>query len=841
MRGMGFLRRVSGRLSALLGEPGGRAPEGGDGPRPRTCQVLFVNGCDLPTLRRYRVTHQREQLELWGVTTDEVHYCSVCDADAERADVFVVYRCPLTDAVESFLSRVHALGKRAYFDVDDLVTSTSYTDDLPVVRAMSPADREVFEDGVRRTGRTLALCDGAVVTTERLAAELGKVVPEVLVNRNVASREMAELSRRARESVRRDPARVVIGYFSGSMTHNADFQQALPSVVEVLSARPNVYLELVGDLELPPELRPFSERVVFAEKVSWQELPALVASADINLAPLEPTLFNEAKSENKWTEAALVGVPTVASDFGAFARVVEHGVTGMLCSTRRDWTEALLSLVDDRALREAMGRRALARCLERHVTSRTGFPLARFLCGLPADIDHLVPADEGLRREWVDGHLVARGLRRGSLSFDPEPWASVSLDERLGRLRAARAEGRRALVCVYERACGDTATFRYFGYNVAQRLESSGSWFSTYLFVDELGSAQELLDMAAALMLVRCRVRPELVSLATWAKGAGVRVAYLIDDDALGADRAPHIIDLMAADPTSEFERAFWTGTTERFRLASELADCLVVPNGYFARLLSRRQGRPVLVVHSSVNDEQVAVANAICSSRGPATDARFVVGYFSGTSSHQGDFALVRDALVSFLQRHDDAALLLGGSLTLDEGLLELAGRGRVTVMPRVDYVTLQYLQASVDVVLAPLVADEFANCKSGLKVFEAGIVGTPACASPAFSYVEAIEQGETGFVCDGARDWEQALETLYEHPAARGRMGLAARERALARYYGDAVTDEIASACDAIASAASLPVPDEVAAVVAGAAVSNWDDPFEASPAFAPRPDAG
>ena len=74
-----------------------------------------------PTLRRYRVEHQREQLELWGVSTGEVHYLSVSPLDAERADVFVIYRCAVSEQVEEFVRRAHELGKRVYFDVDDLV------------------------------------------------------------------------------------------------------------------------------------------------------------------------------------------------------------------------------------------------------------------------------------------------------------------------------------------------------------------------------------------------------------------------------------------------------------------------------------------------------------------------------------------------------------------------------------------------------------------------------------------------------------------------------------------------------------------------------------------------
>ena len=62
---------------------------------------------------------------------------------------------------------------------------------------------------------------------------------------------------------------------------------------------------------------------------------------DINLAPLENTIFNEAKSENKWMEAALVKTVTVASDVGAFHDCVEHKVTGILCKDAGEWEAEL--------------------------------------------------------------------------------------------------------------------------------------------------------------------------------------------------------------------------------------------------------------------------------------------------------------------------------------------------------------------------------------------------------------------------------------------------------------------------------------------------------------------
>ena len=74
----------------------------------------------------------------------------------------------------------------------------------------------------------------------------------------------------------------------------------------------------MGELDLPPQLEPWRDRIELEPFADWRELPARIASVDINLAPLRETVFNRAKSENKWIEAALVKVPTVASDVGGF-------------------------------------------------------------------------------------------------------------------------------------------------------------------------------------------------------------------------------------------------------------------------------------------------------------------------------------------------------------------------------------------------------------------------------------------------------------------------------------------------------------------------------------------
>lgn len=836
-----FGARVRNKLAKIVAARRPSQPEEADhtGNVP-SCDVLFVNGCDLPALHRYRVLHQREQLEILGISTDEVHYTQTCAQDAQRAEVFVVYRCPITPGVEACIAAAHQLGKRVYFDVDDLVTSTSYTDALPVVQAMSEQDKAVFDDGVNRNGQTLALCDGAIVTTERLAQELGKVVPTVLVNRNVASLQMAELSQAARLAAQReersDTDRVTIGYFSGSMTHNADFQEVLPALVEAMAQRSELYLKVVGDLELPPELEPYQERVVHAQRVDWTELPQLIASVDINLAPLEPTLFNEAKSENKWTEAALVGVPTIASDFGAFKRMMSHGETGLLCAGTQAWKEAILALVDDAQMRVTIGERARLWVLAHGTTRSTGGALANLLMPEKNGIDTLTPAGEEDRTALVSALLTARGLTPQAASYDDKPWLGASLEQRRFAAQAGLTAGRQLAIFVYERACGDDATFRYYGYNAVQRLGSSQRWAGIWLFVDELDEERELLAQASAVILIRCRIRPELIRLAQHCADHDVPLSYLLDDHALGAQTASRIIQAMATNPADPFERAFWTGTTERFRLASELCSSLITPVGFYSELLRASSGKPVFTLHASLNDEQVSVANHILETRGGSlADRRFLVAYLSGTASHNADFALVESSLVAFLSQHPQACLLLGGHLRLSEALLPFLQTGQLVLVPRVDYVTLQYLQAAADLILAPLVIDDFTNCKSGLKVFEAGVVGTPACASPSSAYCEAIVDGTTGFVCRDAKDWLAALEWLAASEDVRASMGTAARAKALARYYGSTILAEIEDACDGVAALSPVPTFADVAAAVADKDIADWDNPFTTNPAFA------
>lgn len=350
--------------------------------------VLFINGSCAEHPVRYRVLHQMEQLKMAGAECAKVYYEDIEPGMADNYRIFIFYRCECIREVKELIGRARSLKKTVLFDVDDLVVDTMYTDQIPFVQAYPPDTKKVFDACIMRTNETLRLCDAAITTTEALAEELRKYVPKAYINRNTASAEMVSLSEKARREYRREEyagdecgkegnrdstgERIWLGYFSGSATHDQDFRLISPILERLLQEYPEIRLLLVGELDVPEGLKRFGKRIIRKPATDWRKLPELIVQTDINLAPLEDTLFNRAKSELKWFEAALVRVPTVASRVGAFAEMIEDGKTGVLCgNTVEEWYRGLEQLIKDEKYREQIGRTAYDHVMKHCTTEST--------------------------------------------------------------------------------------------------------------------------------------------------------------------------------------------------------------------------------------------------------------------------------------------------------------------------------------------------------------------------------------------------------------------------------------------------------------------------------------
>lgn len=327
--------------------------------------ILIIDGVEniIPQCTRYRVLNKAEQLRKNGFTVKVVNVSEFEISQARYASHIIIYRAPWSYQLQFLCDTAKRDKKPVYFDIDDLVFDTVYTDQLSYTQGLSEKDKGNYDAGVKNYGKMLAACDGAITSTFQLKEELLKYKDKVLLNRNRASSDLIEISSHFIKDYSQQDSKVKIGYFSGSISHNENFELIKPAIQSLLAVYKNMELHIVGHLDIPEDMKPYQQQIVVHDYVDWKDLPQLISRIDINLAPLVDSVFNRAKSEIKWIEAALVKVPTVASHIGAFSDMVKDGETGLLAKDG-EWKEKLESLILSSDLRQKLAENAYDFVLE---------------------------------------------------------------------------------------------------------------------------------------------------------------------------------------------------------------------------------------------------------------------------------------------------------------------------------------------------------------------------------------------------------------------------------------------------------------------------------------------
>lgn len=338
---------------------------------PRDQYILLIDGVEniIPQCTRYRVLNKAEQLRKHGFAVKVVNLSDFQLSMAQNASHIIIYRSPISPELLRLCHLAKEYGKPVFFDIDDLVFDTVYTDQLSYTQGLNSVEKGNYDAGVRNYGYMLENCDGAITSTNQLQEELKKYQNKVLLNRNLASDDLIAVSSQYIKDYSQTSDIVKIGYFSGSISHNENFELIKPAIKQLLKKYSNVQLHIVGILDIPKDMKPFENQIVTHDYVDWDKLPALISEVDINLAPLVDSIFNRAKSEIKWIEAALVKVPTVASKIGAFSDVVIDGETGLL-ATDDQWFDKLEALVLSPDLRQKLAESAYRAVLENCTLSK---------------------------------------------------------------------------------------------------------------------------------------------------------------------------------------------------------------------------------------------------------------------------------------------------------------------------------------------------------------------------------------------------------------------------------------------------------------------------------------
>jgi glycosyltransferase involved in cell wall biosynthesis len=345
--------------------------------------VGWVASVGDPFTTRYRVSNLSAALRAHGLRSTVLPSDGLDASLLESCATVVLCRVAWDDAIAAEVARLRESGTRIVFDVDDLVFDPSRVGlTSPGPNQVAPR-RHLF--GRYRT--TLLEADAVTVSTSPLRDEVAALGRPVAVVPNNLGLDVLErwtdptVARARRDARDGDPGTVRIAYLSGTATHVQDVREMAGAVAGVLRSNPAVELHVVGPVELPPELAGL--RVVRHPLQRYHDLFALLATMDVNLAPLElENDFTDGKSELKVFEAALLGVPTIASPTRPYAAAIDHGRTGMLAATGGEWRAALDAIVGDSDLREALGAAARTDVAPRFAVHRVAGVAARLLSSL---------------------------------------------------------------------------------------------------------------------------------------------------------------------------------------------------------------------------------------------------------------------------------------------------------------------------------------------------------------------------------------------------------------------------------------------------------------------------
>lgn len=315
-------------------------------------KILYIVGCLEGESKRYRVFNLIEAMQNKNVYAEwkyEIDKQLNDQMYIEQFDIIVLFRAAYSDNIEKIIKIAKKLSIPTVFDVDDLVFDDMIVDKIDGIKNFTYSEREEYLSGVRRYNQTFVSCDYATSSTEYLAKYMCKKGKKAYVIKNSLNNKQIQISQNLNISKNND--KIILGYLSGSKTHNKDFEQVVNAIKRIMSEYDNVFLRVIGYLDIENYMQDYIDRVEKKDFVKWEDLCKETYKLDINLAPLEMNNeFCEGKSELKYFESALVGVPTIASATDTFNICIKNNVNGLLCENKDDWYIAIKRLIEDHDL-----------------------------------------------------------------------------------------------------------------------------------------------------------------------------------------------------------------------------------------------------------------------------------------------------------------------------------------------------------------------------------------------------------------------------------------------------------------------------------------------------------
>jgi glycosyltransferase involved in cell wall biosynthesis len=346
-------------------------------------KILIINGAEKTVSEVHRVFHLQEKLDYLGIpsfvlTRNQLNLFS--PGDLQNFDLLFIHRSRASDHLMKLIDLFQASKKPVFYDIDDLVFDQEIVGQLAFLKRATPEFRQAFLQEMSETLDIMKKSDLIITPTQFLSDYIKKkyaLATEVLHNHldqdslNIGKQIFAE---------KLPSNKVTLAYFPGTRTHEKDFDSIERVLLDLLKRYPQLYLKIVGHLQLNQKFSPYQARISQQKAVPYRKFMQTFRGVDINVAPLEyGSDFCEAKSELKFIFAAAAAIPSVVTDTAANRFAIQQGKNGFLCKNSKDWQEALSSLIQDKKLRAEMGKAAYDFCYKVYTPEFQAKELAKIL------------------------------------------------------------------------------------------------------------------------------------------------------------------------------------------------------------------------------------------------------------------------------------------------------------------------------------------------------------------------------------------------------------------------------------------------------------------------------
>lgn len=256
-----------------------------------------------------------------------------------RPEIVITNRlgCRDTTELKLFLQQINLSNSKLFYDIDDNLLQLH--DNHP--------ENEYYKNKKEIILSLLKESDCVWTSTERLAKELSPYCRKILTIENYLDEKLLET--KSHYVIPNEKFKIL---YMGTTSHQNDLKEVLPALEKLAINGIDFELNLIGikdDESLEEWIKVIhapTEASYYPHFMRWLKT---LNRFDLGIAPLELSDFNDCKSDIKFWDYTAMGIPTLASNVGAYKRIIKDGENGLLADNSADsWFEKLNWAINNR-------------------------------------------------------------------------------------------------------------------------------------------------------------------------------------------------------------------------------------------------------------------------------------------------------------------------------------------------------------------------------------------------------------------------------------------------------------------------------------------------------------